>query len=301
MRMDRRFVAMMSASLLWALLVAAVFYRMAGSGQRRGHAEGERPLVVATQMVPLGAVLGRDQVRLRPVPESMFPAGGFSRVEDVLERSVISTIQPDEPVLEARLAARGSGIGLAPLIPAGMRAIAVRVNDVVGVAGFVLPGMRVDVLVTARPPGRSDTFTRTVLQNILVLSAGQTIQTDGKSQSINAPVVTLLVNPSEAEVLTLANTEGRIQLVIRNATDQQNAGTRGRQMGELFGAVTAEPAATAPSPVKARRTAPPSSVRPSFEAVPALAVPVAPPPEKVVLIRGNVKTEEPAVPKGDSK
>jgi pilus assembly protein CpaB len=301
MRMDRRFAVMMTASLLWASLVAAVFYRMAGAGRRRDRSESERPLVVATQAVPLGAVLVREQVLLRRVPESMFPAGGFSRVEDVLERSVISTIQPDEPVLEARLAARGSGVGLAPLIPAGMRAIAVRVNDVVGVAGFVLPGMRVDVLVTARPPGRSDTFTRTVLQNILVLSAGQTIQTDGKSQSINAPVVTLLVDPSEAEVLTLANTEGRIQLVIRNATDQQNAGTRGRQMGELFGAVTAEPSVVAPPPAKVRRPSPSSSVRPSFEAVPQPPAPVAPPPEKVVLIRGNVKTEEPALPKGDSK
>jgi pilus assembly protein CpaB len=303
MRMDRRFSAMMAASLLWALLVAAVFYRMAGGSGRRVRAEAERPLVVATQMVPLGAVLGRDAVKLRPVPESMFPAGGFSRVEDVLERSVISTIQPDEPVLDARLAARGSGIGLAPLIPAGMRAIAVRVNDVVGVAGFVLPGMRVDVLVTARPPGRSDTYTRTVLQNILVLSAGQTIQTDAKSQSINAPVVTLLVDPAEAEVLTLANAEGRIQLVLRNSTDRQNAGTRGRQMGELFGAVAPEPvAAAAPASAKARRPAPPSTVRPTFEAVPRLP-PVRPPapPENVVLIRGNVKTLEPAAPKGGGK
>jgi pilus assembly protein CpaB len=296
MRMDRRFVAMMTASLLWALLVAAVFYRMAGGAGRRGRAEAGRPLVVATQAVPLGAVLGRDSVKLRTVPESLFPAGGFAKIEDVLDRSVISTIQPDEPVLEARLAARGSGIGLAPLIPAGMRAIAVRVNDVVGVAGFVLPGMRVDVLVTARPPGRSDTFTRTMLQNILVLSAGQTIQTDGKSQSINAPVVTLLVDPAEAEVLTLANTEGRIQLVLRNSTDQRNAGTRGRQLGELFGAPPPEPAVAAPA--KARGPAPRSPVKP-LETAPV--PPPLPAAEKVVLIRGNVKTEEPAPGKGDGK
>ena len=101
-----------------------------------------------------------------------------------------------------------------------MRAISVRVNDVVGVAGFVLPGMRVDVLVTGRPPGLADTVTRTVLQNIAVLSAGQTIQTDGKSQSITTPVVTLLVDPREAEALTLANNEGHIQLVLRNSTDR---------------------------------------------------------------------------------
>src|SRR5262249_54384962 len=207
-------------------------------------------------------------------------------------------IQPDEPVLEARLAVRGSGIGLAPLIPAGMRAIAVRVNDVVGVAGFVLPGMRVDVLVTARPPGRSDTFTRTVLQNFLVLSAGQTSQTDGKSQSINAPVVTLLVDPAQAEELTLANTEGHIQLVLRNSTDQQNTGTRGRQLGELFGAATPVAAAAPAGEAKVHRTTPArAAVAPS-----APAAPTPPPPaEKVVLIRGNVKTEETPAPKAGEK
>ncbi len=303
MRMDRRFFAMMGASLLWALLVAAVFYRMAAGGRQRVRAEGERPLVVATQAVPLGAVLGRETVRLRQVPESLFPAGGFSRLEDVFDRSVLSPIQADEAVVEARLAARGSGVGLAPLIPAGMRAIAARVNDVVGVAGFVLPGMRVDVLVTGRPPGRSDTFTRTVLQNILVLSAGQTLQTDGKSQSINAPVVTLLVNPAEAEVLTLANTEGKIQLVLRNPTDQQAAGTRGRQLADLFGAVAPEPSAAPAAPPKVRRPAPVvSSPRPSLETIRALPPPPPPPvAERVVLIRGNVKTLESALPKGDSK
>jgi pilus assembly protein CpaB len=296
--MDRRFVAMMTASLLWALVVAAFFYRVAAGPRRTARPEPERPLVVATQAVPLGAVLSRDTVRLRPVPERLFPAGGFSRVEDVLDRSATSTIQPDEPVLEARLAARGSGVGLAPLIPAGMRAIAVRVNDVVGVAGFVLPGMRVDVLVTARPPGRSDLFTRTVLQNIQVLSAGQTIQTDGKSQSINAPVVTLLVVPAEAEALTLANVEGHIQLVIRNSTDQQSVGTRGRQLGELFVAEAPDRGAAAPrSPEKSRRPA----ARPTVEADPQPLPPPPAPPEKVMLIRGNVKTEEPAAPKAGSQ
>ena len=109
---------------------------------------------------------------------------------------MISAIQADEPVVEARLAVKGSGVGLGPMIPPGMRAVSVRVNDVVGVAGFVLPGMRVDVLVTGKPPIAPDTETQTVLQNITVLSAGQTIQTDGKSQPIVAPVVTLLVNPA---------------------------------------------------------------------------------------------------------
>ena len=151
MRTDKRFVVVLGVSLLWALLVTAIFTRVAGRGKGARAAGPEKPLVVATRPLPLGSVLARDAIQLRSVPERLFPSGGFSRLEDVLERPVISPIQADEPVLEARIAARGSGIGLAPMIPPGMRAISVRVNDVVGVAGFVLPGMRVDVLVTGKP------------------------------------------------------------------------------------------------------------------------------------------------------
>jgi pilus assembly protein CpaB len=170
-----------------------------------------------------------------------------------------------------------------------MRAISVRVNDVVGVAGFVLPGMRVDVLVTGRPPGRQDTVTRTVLQNIAVLSAGQTIQTDGKSQSIVAPVVTLLVKPQEAEAVTLANTEGHIQLVLRNSNDQQVAPTQGRGLQEIFGG--AAPAEVpAPRPVMVR-----SRAETAAAVVPS-PVPATPAPkeeeEQMVMIRGKVKTVE---------
>ena len=197
MGFDRRFVLVAGGSMLWALAVSAVFYRIAGAQGGRSRT-AERPMVVAAQPLALGATLSRENVKLRHVPEGLFPAGAFSRVEDVLERPVISAIQADEPVVEARIAAHGSGVGLAPLIPAGMRAISVRVNDVVGVAGFILPGMRVDVLVTGKPPDRTETVTRTVLQNVTVLSAGQTLQTDGKNPAINTPVVTLLVTPDDA-------------------------------------------------------------------------------------------------------
>jgi len=234
MRFDRRFWFVLAASLAWGLLVAGAFYRVAGGGGRT-HAESRRQIVVAVKALPAGATIDRASVKLRDLPESAAPANAFARIDDVLERPVISPIQPDEPVIEARIAAKGSGMGLAPLIPSGMRAISVRVNDVVGVSGFVLPGMRVDVLVTGRPPNQQDTVTRTVLQNISVLSAGQTIQTDGKSQSLVVPVVTLLVDPQEAEALTLANNEGHIQLVLRNSTDDKRAATAGRQLHDLYG------------------------------------------------------------------
>ncbi len=298
MRMDRRFGVVLAASLLWGLLVAGFFYRLAAGSGRRGRLGPQKIMVVATRELPFGSNLTRDSVKLRNVPESLFPVGGFSRIEDVVDRPVISAIQPDEPVVEARIAARGSGLGLAPLIPPGMRAMAVRVNDVVGVAGFLLPGMRVDVLVTGRPPGRSEAFTRTVLQNITVLSAGQTIETDGKSQSINTPVVTLLVSPSDAEVLTLANSEGHIQLVLRNSSDQGVAGTRGRETLELYGAPPPAKAAAGPAPEPYREKSVPRQ-KPAVVRPPApLATPAD---EEILMIRGHVKTLE-ALPKsGESK
>ncbi|HWB84093.1 MAG TPA: Flp pilus assembly protein CpaB [Bryobacteraceae bacterium] len=288
MRLDRRFVIVMGFSLLWAFVVSAVFYRVAGGGNHR--TRPQKPLVVAARPLPLGDTIGRDDVKIRQVPEDLFPEQGFSRVEDVLDRPVISPIQPDEPIVEARIAARGSGQGLAPMIPPGMRAISVRVNDVVGVAGFVLPGMRVDVLVTGRPPDSSDTYTRTVLQNVTVLSAGQTIQADPKSQSIKVPVVTLLVTPKQAEALTLADTQGHIQLVLRNSTDQKTADTPGQQLQSLYG-VTARPAVP-PPPVPEAAPERPRRVEVRRAVVAAPKVTAAPPPDEVVMIRGNAKTVE---------
>jgi pilus assembly protein CpaB len=298
MRFDRRFVVVMSMSLAWALVVSGVFYRLAGGSGSGARAASQKQVVVATRALAVGSTLDRGSLKLRGVPEGLFPAGAFSRVEDVLERPVISAIQADEPVVEARLAVKGSGMGLGPMIPPGMRAISVRVNDVVGVAGFVLPGMRVDVLVTGKPPNRADTETQTVLQNITVLSAGQTIQTDAKSQPIVTPVVTLLVSPAEAEALTLSNSEGRIQLVLRNSTDQTTVATHGRRLHELYGtAASAPPADAGPPPV--RRTAARRPAATPAEAVTAVAAAAAPPPaeaapapDQIVVIRGGVKKVE---------
>ena len=294
MHFDRRFVLVISMSLGWALLVSFAFYRLAGGAGGRARAASEKQVVVATRPLGVGSTLDRGSVKLRGMPESLFPSGAFSRVEDVLERPVISAIQADEPVVEARLAVKGSGMGLGPMIPPGMRAISVRVNDVVGVAGFVLPGMRVDVLVTGKLPTQADTQTQTVLQNITVLSAGQTILTDAKSQPIVTPVVTLLVTPAEAEALTLSNIEGRIQLVLRNSTDQATVATHGRRLHELYGAAPPAAAAVAaavtdpaPGPPPVRRT----WVRPAARAG-AAPTPAAPVPDEMMVIRGAVKKVE---------
>jgi pilus assembly protein CpaB len=298
MRFDRRFFLVLTASLLWALLVSAMFYRLASAGGGR-HVESRKPVVVATKALPIGATAGRDSLAIREVPESFFPAGGFSKLEDVADRPVVSPIQPDEPVVEARLAAKGSGLGLAPLIPAGMRALSVRVNDVVGVAGFILPGMRVDVLVTGHPSGQNDTVTRTVLQNVGVLSAGQTIQTDGKSQSIQVTVVTLLVDPHDAEALTLANSEGKVQLVLRNSADDKLASTGGRRLQDLYGpAPLTEPLAPTTAPQRRAQDAPVARVRPATpRTVPTAEQPKVvfspkPAEDQIEVIHGKQKTIE---------
>ena len=283
--MDRRFLTVLAMSIVLALVVSAVFYQVSA---RAAHAKPKqvdfRDLVTAAQPLPVGATVRREELKLAKVPADMFPRGGFSKVEEVIDRPVVSNILLDEPVLEGRLAARGSGSGLAPIIPPGMRAVSVRVNDVVGVAGFVLPGMRVDVLVTGRPPNYSGTITSTVLQNIVVLSAGQTLQPESRGQAINTPVVTLLVTPEQAETLTLAGNEGRIQLVLRNGADQVTEKTPGRETAELFGFVKNKPEhpERAAAPLRPR-SAPASPAAPARPAVVA---------DEVVMIRGNQRTVE---------
>jgi len=177
----------------------------------------------------------------------------------------------DEPLLNTRLAPKGAGGGLAATIPSGMRAVAIPVNDIAGVAGFVVPGMHVDILISGRPPGaasaESGTLTKTLLQNIGVLSAGQNIQKDSEGKPVSVPVVNVLVTPQQAEVLSLASSETRIQLVLRNPLDTQDAKTEGVAMSSLFPG--AQPKQPPPSPR--------ASPRPKLAAAPQAALPVPAP------------------------
>lgn len=282
--MDRRFLTVLGASLLFALVISAVFYQMTSrSGSpNKVYATDLKDVVLAAKPMGVGMTVKASDLKLGKLPVTGFPKGAFSKAEEVIDRPVTSNILIDEPILEGRLAARGSGLGLAPMIPVGMRAVTVRVNDVAGVAGFVLPGMHVDVLVTGRPPD-AGTVTTTCLQNILVLSAGTTIQPDARGQAIQAPTVTLLVSPDQAETLTLASSEGHIQLVLRNGSDRNIEKTPGRQLAELYGA--------RPKPAPS-----PSLPRPRVQARPAeTLMPSAPPPpsvDQIVVIRGTQKSIE---------
>jgi len=285
--MDRRFLTVLGVSLVFALVVSSVFYQMtAHSSSPKADATNQKDIVVATRPLGVGVMVRASDVKVTKIAAEAFPKGAFSKVEDVLERPVVSNILLDEPVLEGRLAVRGSGLGLAPTIPVGMRAVSVRVNDVAGVAGFVLPGMHVDVLVTGKPPSGDGDMTTTCLQNILVLSAGQTIQPDARGQAMPAPTVTLLVTPEQAETLTLAGADGKVQLVLRNSSDQTIEKTPGRFVTELYNGHR-------PAPEKPVAAAP----RPHVDKAPPPAPPVVaaappPPPEQVVVIRGTTRTVE---------
>jgi pilus assembly protein CpaB len=259
----------------------------AGGGSRTPDQTEMSDLVVATRPLAVGQTIKATDVRIQKVPVSQFPKGGFSKAEDILERPVISNILAEEAILDGRLALRGSGLGLAPVIPVGMRAVSVRVSDVTSVAGFVMPGMRVDVQVTGRPPNTDGSITNTVLQNILVLSSGTTVQADSRGQAIPAQTVTLLVTPEQAETLTLASNEGKIQLVLRNSADQTIEKTPGREISELYGG-RSKPKQVAEAPRPRPRPAP----RPVAAIAPPSLPPPPPPQPEVVIIRGNQKSVE---------
>ena len=292
--MDRRFLTVLGVSLVFALVVSSVFYQMTShsAAPRKTEDADARDIVVTTRALGVGVMIKPADVKIAKIAASAFPKGAYGKVEEVLDRPVVSNILMEEPILEGRLAAKGSGLGLAPTIPVGMRGVSVRVNDVAGVAGFVLPGMRVDVLVTGHPPNGDGDMTTTVLQNMLVLSAGQTLQPDARGQAIQAPTVTLLATPEQAETLTLANAEGRIQLILRNSSDQGMDKTPGRYVSELYGAGRRS---TKPEPNPAPR---PRVVVETAKAAPPPPAPVAapppppPPPDQVVVIRGTQRTVE---------
>lgn len=296
--MDRRFLTVLGVSLVFALVVSSIFYQMsarAGGSSKKSEQDTLVDVVVAAKPLSVGISVKPDDVKVVKVPAGGFPKGAFGKVEEVIDRPVVSNILLEEPILDGRLAARGAGMGLAPVIPVGMRAVSVRVNEVVGVAGFVLPGMHVDVLVTGRPPGdQTFSMTTTVLQDITVLSAGQTIQPDARGQAINAPVVTLLVTPDQAEVLTLAGTETKIQLVLRNSSDKTVIATTGQKLAGLYknarGGSNAGGGEDEDKPVRRPR---PRPVQVAQAIAPAPA-PVAPPPipDQIVVIRGTQKTVE---------
>jgi pilus assembly protein CpaB len=214
-----------------------------------------RTLVVASGQVPLGTYLAEQHVKTVAWPGGTLPDGYFASEEDVVGRGVIVDLAPNEPILASKLAPKGAGGGLPVVIPEGKRAVSVKVDEVVGVAGFVLPGTRVDVLVTLEPEaegeGRAPAATRVILQNVQVLASGQKIEKDEQGKPQTVTVITLLVTPEESEKLTLAATEGQIQMALRNVMDLDSVRTAGVHAMELVHEPRPPAAPAAPRPPRA--------------------------------------------------
>lgn len=178
-------------------------------------------VVVAAADLEMGAEIRPEDVRAVQWPASAAPKGAFRETSDVVGRGLVMPVIENEPILDMKLAPKDAGAGLPPIIPKGMRAVSVRVNDVIGVAGYVLPGTHVDVVATQSPTDqKADTTTKIVLANVQVLASGTKIEQDReRGKPMPVTVVTMLVTPEEAERLTLASTEGKIQLALRNPLD----------------------------------------------------------------------------------
>ncbi|HXG88821.1 MAG TPA: Flp pilus assembly protein CpaB [Vicinamibacterales bacterium] len=238
-------------------------------------------VVVAATDLQIGAELGRDDVRVIDWPANSAPKNAFVNVDEVIGRGLVLPMIENEPFLPGKLASKEAGSGLPPVIPPGLRAVSVRVNEVIGVAGYVLPGTHVDVVATVSPTDqRVDITTKVILTNVQVLAAGTKMEQDVENnKAIPVTVVTLLVAPEEAERLTLASTEGKIQLALRNPLDREAPETRGIRPAALLGLMPA------PRPTATRGRTPVARQA-------AVTPPAGPDMPSVEIIRGDKRARE---------
>ncbi len=210
-------------------------------------------VVVAAKPLPLGSLLVATDVKLVPWPQSSPVAGAFTSIEEVVNRGLLASVVENEPLTPAKVAVAAAGAGLAPTIPPGMRAVSVKVDEVIGVAGFAVPGARVDMVVTVSQ--QTDSQARVVVTNVQVLTAGTKYDQDQARDGAPVPatVVTLLVTPEDAERISLAGAVGRVTLALRNPLDVEPTETKGIRMASLMGAAEPPPAAIVPRPQRAVR------------------------------------------------
>jgi pilus assembly protein CpaB len=289
--MNRRLSSILLIAFVIAAATSYLVYRLTQNQIRRAAqpVPSSIPIVVAARDLEIGTLIKETDLS-RAEWVGTPPKGAVVNKDTALGRGVVSRIYQGEPILETRLATAGSGGGLAATIPPGMRACAVRVDEVVGVAGFVLPGMRVDVLVSGTAPGAASNQgpkVKTLLQNIEVLSAGPNIQKDSEGKPVQVPVVNLLVAPEQAELLSLASNQTRIQLVLRNPLDTETPNTPSFFAANLFSESGAPKPATTALAVK-KSPAPPSAPLPP--------APVAKPVEATLylieVLNGAKRSEE---------
>ncbi len=275
---SKRAIIMLTLSVL--LGIAAVLLAARWMGQQA--ASDNTTVLVASHDMELGQAITPTMLQTVPWPKGAVPEGAFDDVKKVEGRVVRISIFKGEPVLAPKLAPEGTKAGLDSVIKAGHRAITVKVNEVVGVAGFLAPGSFVDLLVNFRDE-RDQPMSRVVLERIMVLAIAQEAQRPDESKPKVVNAVTLEVTPEQAEKIDLARNIGTLSLILRNQIDTVDAATDGVRQQNLFATEAPAPmaVASAPAPVKKvvrRAPAKPVAARPAEE-----------PKDRVEVIRGLQK------------
>ena len=281
--MRSRIFAVLAIAVLAGGGLAYGTYNMINNQPVKTAVMATQPVVVAAGELTLGSELKKEDLTIVNFPKGQAPDGSFARVQDVIGRGVISPMVKNEPVLPAKLASKEAGSGLPPIIPEGMPAVSVRVNEVIGVAGYVLPGTHVDVLTTQNPSSQpADVTSKVILSNVQVLTAGTRLEQDQENKKpVQVTVVTLAVFPDQAERLALASTEGKIQLALRNPLDQSAPVTPGVKPATLLG-VTKAPAPQRMASASVKKATGPVTQE----------APIAAPAPSVEMIRGEKRTTE---------
>jgi pilus assembly protein CpaB len=296
---NKRLIIAVLAAVAFGLVAAVSVSRYLASAQ--AYTKNLNNVVIAKVEIPVGSRIIAEQLTVAQFPRSVSPDGTFNKVDDnLIGRVAVTRIAAREPITESRLAPIGSAAGLSSVIPEGYRAMNVRVDDVVGISGFIMPGALVDVVVTIEPPeggNQRERISKIVLQNIKVLANGQNLdKPKNEKEAERVKTVTLQVTPDQAEKLALASSEGRLQLVMRNSIDQGDEVTAGATKKTLLTGERAIPVPdpglngkenSAPRTAVARRPRP----RPSIAAEPARPVvqEVAPPRPSIEVIKGTKK------------
>ena len=284
--MNRRFISVLMFAFVVAGGASMVLYKLVIGHMSTNAPAATSSILVATKDLALGMVIGDADLRVAAWP-GVVPEGAVVKLGDALGRGVAAPIYANEPITESRLGAKGAGGGLAATIPPGMRAVAIRVNEIVGVAGFAVTGTHVDVLVSGNSRDTAGdangSATQTLLQNISVLSAGQDFKKDTEGKPVTVQVVNLLVTPQQAEMLSLASSQMTLQLVLRNPLDTVVTAIPGITLASILSA-QASPVVRSPSVSRSL----PLKTTPS-----AVVAVVAPPPElpRMEIIAGSKRTQ----------
>jgi pilus assembly protein CpaB len=285
MSRSARTIVVIAISILLAGASTYLVYRTIQDRPTRVVEMAHAFAVVAAHPLALGTMLTPGDVKVVPWPAANPVPGGFTKAEEVVGRGVITPIAENEPITGNNIASKEAGAGLPPTIPTGMRAISVRVNEVIGVAGFVVPGTRVDVMVILKEAQSS--IARVVCSNVQVLTAGTRYDQESakEGKAIPSSVVTLLLSPDDAAKVGLAASEGQIMLTLRNPLDATPTDNKAFRTNNLVTDSSAQPAPSK-APAKTVRA------QPKVEAPPPPAPPAAPPPYSVEVIKAGNRTQE---------